>query len=55
MPAEKKLTDYSWDELLAEVKRRVDYDMRGWQESYRSAQYWRERASKAERALEDKV
>lgn len=41
----------TWDELLAEVKRRVDYDMRGWQESYASAQYWRKRAADAERAL----
>jgi hypothetical protein len=41
------LTDFTWDELLAEIKRRVDYDIRGWQDSYRSAEYWRRRAEEA--------
>lgn len=33
------------DQLLHELQRRLLYKERGWQESYRSAQHWREKAT----------
>lgn len=38
------------DAKLAEVEHRAAYNLRGWQESYRSARYWRERAAKEEQS-----
>ena len=38
----------SLDDLLAEVKRRSDYNLQGWGASYQSADYWRRRALDAE-------
>lgn len=40
------------DELLHELSRRNAYLLAGWQESYRSAQYWRERAARLDELIE---
>lgn len=51
--ADDDLHKFSTKELLEEIQRQRDYLLAGWQESYRSAQYWRKRAADAERKVED--
>lgn len=51
--ADDNLHKFSTKELLEEVQRQRDYLLAGWQESYRSAQYWRKRAADVERENQD--